>query len=68
MRHSTIRQTVVPGVDHDSNGPDTMYVVDLYEDNKLIESRKLPGKSKYYAEDVSENWDTGIIKIEVNNE
>lgn len=55
-------------MDHDSNGPDTMYVVDLYEDNKLIESRKLPGKSKYYAEDVSENWDTGIIKIEVNNE
>lgn len=58
MRHSQIRQEVNPNL----HEPDRMYVVDLYEDNKLVETRKLPGKSLYYAEDVSENWDNGIIK------
>jgi len=38
-----------------------MYVVDLWENGKLIETRQLPGKSKRYAEDVEENWLTGII-------
>lgn len=41
-----------------------IYVVDLYENNKLIESRHLPDKSLYYAEDVMENWENGIIQIE----
>lgn len=40
---------------------DTIYVVDLYEDDVFIESRELPGKSIHYAEDVKENWETGII-------
>ena len=39
-----------------------MYVVDLWEDGKLIETRQLPGKSKSYADDVEENWLTGVIK------
>ena len=39
-----------------------MYVVDLWEDGKLIETRQLPGKSKNYADDVEENWLTGVIK------
>ena len=38
-----------------------MYVVDLWENGKLIETRQLPGKSKRYAEDVEENWLNGII-------
>lgn len=37
------------------------YVVDLYEDNILVESRELPGKSIYYANDVAENWENNII-------
>ena len=40
-----------------------MYVVDLFEDGKLIQTRELPGKSVYYAEDVAENWNNGIIQL-----
>jgi hypothetical protein len=40
-----------------------VYVVDLFEGNKLMESRTLLGKSIHYAEDVAENWETGIIKL-----
>lgn len=39
-----------------------IYVVDLFEDDELIESRELPGKSIHYAQDVKENWETGVIK------
>lgn len=39
-----------------------IYVVDLYEDGKLVEERHLPGKSFSYAEDVRENWENGIIE------
>ena len=45
-----------------SRGPDTTYVIDLFEDDTLKESREVPGKSIHYAEDVAENWETGIIK------
>ena len=38
-----------------------IYVVDLFEDDKLVERRELPGKSIHYAQDVAENWETGII-------
>jgi hypothetical protein len=38
-----------------------MYVVEMYQDGDLMHSRALPGKSIYYAQDVSENWDTGIL-------
>jgi len=41
---------------------DVLYIVDLYDDGVLVESRKLPNKSLHYAKDVSENWDNGIIK------
>ena len=44
-------------------GPDTMYVVDLWEGDRLVEQRELPGKSSYYAREVSENWNNGLIKI-----
>lgn len=38
------------------------YVVDLYENDVLVESRELPGKSIYYANDVAENWENHIIQ------
>lgn len=53
-RHSVIRK------DGD------VYVVDLFEDNKLVESRRLEGKSIHFAEDVSHNWDTGLIQLLVD--
>jgi hypothetical protein len=56
-----IRKTVYSG--NVSGGPDMVYVVDLFEGNKLMESRTLLGKSIHYAEDVAENWETGIIKL-----
>ena len=40
-----------------------MYVVELYLNNALVETRELPGKSIYYAEDVKENWENGLIKL-----
>jgi hypothetical protein len=48
----------------DTEGPDSMYIVDLYEDGVLKETRELPGKGVCYALDVSENWNNGIIKLE----
>jgi len=37
------------------------YVVDFYENDALVETRELPGKSIYYAQDTAENWLNGII-------
>lgn len=39
------------------------YVVDLFENDKLVQIRELPGKSRHYAEDVAENWESGIIQL-----
>ena len=44
-------------------GEDSVYVVDLYENDKLVQVRNLPGKSRSYAEDVAENWDSGVIQL-----
>jgi hypothetical protein len=40
-----------------------MFVVDLLENGQVVETRKLPGKSRAYAQDVVENWETGIIQL-----
>tara|TARA_R110002012_G_scaffold138606_1_gene295410 strand:+ start:174 stop:449 length:276 start_codon:yes stop_codon:yes gene_type:complete len=40
----------------------TCWQVEMYEDNVLIETRELPGKSIHYANDTAENWDKGIIQ------
>ena len=61
-RKSVIRKTTYSG--NDLRGPDTTYVVDLFENDKLMESREIPGKSIYYANDVAENWENGIIKLD----
>ena len=39
------------------------YVVDLFEDNKLVQTRALPDKSIHYAQDVVENWESGLIQL-----
>lgn len=61
-RNSKIKLIQIPGEKKDFDGPDSMYVVDLWEDDVLIERRKLPGKSVHYAREVSENWNNGLIK------
>jgi hypothetical protein len=58
-RHSVIRRK--PYIGSGGQGPDTMYVVELYENKQLVEERELPGKSKHYADSVSENWGEGIL-------
>jgi len=40
----------------------TCWQVEMYEDNVLIETRELPGKSIHYANDCAENWNNGIIE------
>jgi hypothetical protein len=60
MRTSEIRREMNPNI----RETDVMYVVDMYEDGVLVETRKLPNKSIHYANEVSENWDNGIIKNE----
>ena len=37
------------------------YVVDLYLDDNLVETRELQGKSIHYARDTAENWVNGIM-------
>jgi hypothetical protein len=38
------------------------FVVEMYQDNQLIESRSLPGYTLRYAEDCAENWVIGEIQ------
>jgi hypothetical protein len=40
-----------------------VYVVQLYEDNQLVQSRRLEGKSQADAEIIAENWESGVIKL-----
>ena len=56
-------QVRLVATDNAAAGGDSMYVVDLYENNKLIQTRPLPGHNRHYAEDVAENWETGIIQL-----
>jgi len=55
-------RTVFPKVEPEIE-PDNYYVVDLIENDKVIEVRELPGKSLSYAEDVVENWESGVIQL-----
>lgn len=38
------------------------YVVDMYENGELVESRPIVGHSKAYANDCARNWNSGVIK------
>jgi hypothetical protein len=40
-----------------------VFVVDLYENGRLIQTREIAGHNRYYAEDLAENWETGIIQF-----
>ena len=40
---------------------ETAFTVEMYEDNKLVESRKIVNHTLQYAEDCAENWVEGII-------
>lgn len=40
-----------------------MFCVYLYEDDVLQEVRPLKDKSIYYAHDIVENWENGIIQL-----
>lgn len=59
-RKANIRKVLMDRVDVPG---DSMYVVHLYEDSKLVQTRELPGKSLHYAEDLAENWETGVIQL-----
>lgn len=63
MRMANIRRVAIPGDERESDGPDTMYVVDLMENGTVVETRNLPGKSRQYAVSVVENWELGIIQL-----
>ena len=66
-RTAIIRTEGIAGAnDSGTNGPDSMFVVDLLENGQVIESRMLPGKSKSFANDVVENWESGLIQLLVD--
>lgn len=39
----------------------TQYVVNMYKNNELVESRPMGDHSKEYAQDCGENWIIGVI-------
>jgi hypothetical protein len=65
-RTASVRKVQCVGTTNESSGPDSMYVVDLIENGQVVESRKLPGKSMAYVNDVCENWNNGIIQLLVD--
>jgi hypothetical protein len=67
MRMANIRKAPYAGDgDSGSRGPDSMYVVDLMENGQVVETRNLPGKSRQFAVDLVENWETGVIQLLVD--
>lgn len=40
-----------------------MFTVTLIENDEIIEVRELPGKSRAYADDLAENWETGVLQL-----
>lgn len=67
MRMANIRKAHCAGDgESGSKGPDSMYVVDLMENGQVVETRNLPGKSRQYAVDLVENWESGIIQLLVD--
>lgn len=64
MRSATIAKRIRGG--HTTRGPDTEWVVYLYNNDNLIEERHLGIHNKHYAEDVAENWINGIINPSTN--
>tara|TARA_R110002126_G_scaffold193615_1_gene341902 strand:+ start:324 stop:527 length:204 start_codon:yes stop_codon:yes gene_type:complete len=64
MKTASIRRAPYVGDnDSGSDGPDSMFVVDLMENGSVVETRNLPGKSRSYAVSLVENWEQGIIQL-----
>ena len=55
------RKSVIRTVDDEERGQ--IYMVDLYENGKLVQVRDLGGYSVHYAQDLAENWETGVIQF-----
>ena len=60
MRKSCVIRKV-PCFGEGCNGPDTMYVVDMYENERKVGTNEFPGKSIYFVESFVENWEQGIL-------
>ena len=56
-RNSSIRMKQV--FNNGTKGPDTMYIVELWDGDSLIETLELPGKSIHYAESLAITWTEG---------
>lgn len=66
-RMANIRKAaIIGGNESGSNGPDTMYVVDLLQDGKCVETRELPGQGRAAAVSLVEDWETGAIQLLVD--
>lgn len=59
MRTATIKR--IPNLTSGSKGPDTLYVVELYKDDEYVGIIDTTEHSIHYANDVVENWKTGIL-------
>lgn len=45
----------------ENSGPDVFYFVELYKDGDYFGKIDVTEKSKYYRQDVVENWENGIL-------
>ena len=63
-RNSVIKRK--PTLSSGFKGPDSVYVVELWDGDSLIETRELPDKSIYYAESLARNWDAGIGEFKID--
>jgi len=61
-KSSVIRK--VPCIGEGCEGPDTMYVVDIYENDHKVGTNEFPGKSIHFAESFARKWDEGILNNE----
>jgi len=50
-----------PNYSNGSKGPDVTFSVDLYKDNNLFGVIDAKEHSRYYAEDIAENWENNIL-------
>ena len=48
--------------------PEKVYTVELFEHGEFRKLITLEDKSIHYAEDIAENWRTGILKLEDTHE
>lgn len=58
-RKSVVRKAVTDNV----AAGDESYVVDLYEDGKLVMVHSRPGQSLNEAQSISRNWDAGTMQM-----